>query len=137
MSLSGKCLCGAVSYTCEDEPVFTGNCHCKDCKKSSGSGYAPALFVPEDSVAITGEVKYFESQGGSGNMIARGFCPNCGSQLFGKPSVIPGMLGIRAGSLDDTSAYKPQSDIFTSSAEAWEFMDHDLPNFPEMPPAPG
>lgn len=137
MSLSGKCLCGAVSYTCVVEPVLAGNCHCKDCKKASGSGCAPTLFFPENSVSISGEVKYFESVGGSGKMLARGFCPNCGSQLFGKPGAMPGMLGIRAGSLDDTSNYKPQSDIFSSRAEAWEFMDQNLPKFPEMPPSPG
>jgi len=136
MSLSGKCLCGAVSYTCEVDPVFSGNCHCNDCKKSSGSGYAPTLFFPEDSVSVSGEVKYYDRQGGSGKTVSRGFCPQCGSQLFGKPGVMPGVLGIRAGSLDDVSAYTPQSDIFTSRAAAWECMDQDLPRFPDMPPPP-
>ncbi len=134
MSLSGKCLCGAVSYTCAVDPVFAGNCHCNDCQKTSGSGYAPIMFFPENSVSISGEVKYFESKGKSGNAINRGFCPTCGSQLFGKPAALPGVLGIRAGTLDDTSQYKPQLDLFTSHAAAWDAMDQSLPKFPEMPP---
>lgn len=135
MSLSGKCLCGAVSYTCSVDPVLAGNCHCVDCKKSSGSGYAPTMFFPIDSVSITGDVKYYESTADSGKLINRGFCPNCGSQIFGKPEAFPDMLAIRAGSLDDTSQYKPQLDLYTSHGADWDVMDESLPKFPEMPPA--
>lgn len=134
MNFSGKCLCGAVSYTCTGEPVFAGNCHCNDCKKSSGSGYAPTIFFQESNVSIFGEVKYFESQGKSEKIVSRGFCPTCGSQVFGKPAAMPGMIAIRAGTLDDISKYKPQVDIFTSHAVAWDVMDESLPKFPEMPP---
>ncbi len=136
MSLSGKCLCSAVSYTCDVVPLFSGNCHCEDCKKASGSGYAPTMFFPENTVTIRGDVTYFSSEGCSGNNVRRGFCPNCGSQLFGKPELMPGLLGIRAGSLDDISQYKPQSDLFTSHCVAWDVMDEATEKFPEMPPRP-
>jgi len=134
MNLSGNCLCGAVSYLCKVEPVMAGNCHCNDCKKSSGSGYSPTLFFPEPSVSISGEVKFYESKGKSGKLVSRGFCPNCGSQLFGKPEVLPGLIAIRAGTLEDTSKYKPQLDLFTSHAVEWDVMDESLPKFSEMPP---
>ena len=134
MSISGKCLCGAVSYTCSIPPVFSGNCHCNDCKKTSGSGYATAMFFPEDSVSISGKVKYFESKGSSGKMVKRGFCPTCGSQMFGIPEVMPGMLAIRAGSLENLSDYEPQMDIYTSHSTVWDVMAEGLPKFPEMPP---
>lgn len=134
MSISGGCLCGAVSYSCSGESVMAGNCHCVDCKKSSGSGYAPSMFFPEASVAILGEVKYFSSRGKNGAEVSRGFCPNCGSQLFGKPSATAGLISIRAGTLDNANHYKPQLDIYTSHAVAWDAMDDKLPKFPEMPP---
>lgn len=134
MNLSGSCLCGSVTYACSSNPVFAGNCHCLDCKKASGSGYAPTFFVPENAISITGEVKYYERVGNSGHLARRGFCPNCGSQLFGKPDAMPGFIAVRAGSLNDPSQYKPQVDIFTSRAPAWDTMDSALPKFPEMPP---
>lgn len=134
MNLSGKCLCGDVSYTCSAEPVIAGNCHCTDCKKASGSGYAPTMFFPANMVSITGDVKYYDSKGKSGKTVSRGFCPNCGSQLFGKPEAFPDMIAIRAGSLDDTSQYKPQIDLYTSHGADWDVMDESLPKFPEMPP---
>ena len=45
-SLTGGCQCGAVRYECAAEPLFTGNCHCRDCQRSTGSAYVPALAVP-------------------------------------------------------------------------------------------
>ena len=36
----GGCLCGAVRYTCNAEPVFAGHCHCVDCRRSSGTGHS-------------------------------------------------------------------------------------------------
>ncbi len=134
MSLSGSCSCGSITYTCSSPAVMAGNCHCVDCRKASGSGYAPTLFVPENAISIKGEVKYYERSGDSGHAVTRGFCPHCGSQLFGKVEAMPGLIAIRAGSLDDPSQYKPQLDLYTSRAPAWDSMDPALPKFAEAPP---
>ena len=64
---SGQCLCGEINYSVDIEPVFTGNCHCNDCQRSSGSAFIPVMIFPEKDVAVSGEVKYFESLAGSGN----------------------------------------------------------------------
>ncbi|MDO9046734.1 MAG: GFA family protein [Methylobacter sp.] len=131
---TGGCLCGAVRYECSAEPVFSGNCHCRDCQRISGSGYVSTFFVPESSVTITGEVKYFDKNGDSGHLVRRGFCPSCGSQVFGKPEIVAGVLGVRAGSLDNPELYHPTMDIYTASAQSWDFMNPDLPKFPQLPP---
>lgn len=124
---SGQCLCGEISYSVDIEPVFTGNCHCKDCQRSSGSAFIPAMIFPEKDVVVSGEVKYFESQADSGNIHKRGFCPNCGSQLFARFSNIPGMLGIKAGTLNDSLNYVPKLDFYVGSAAPWDFMNPELP----------
>jgi hypothetical protein len=132
--LSGGCLCEEIRYQCSAEPVFSANCHCRDCQQTSGSGFAATFFVPEDSVSISGEVKYYDKNGDSGHRIRRGFCPTCGSQLFGKPEIVPGVLGIRAGSLDNPALFHPTMDIYTASAQPWDFMNPDLPKFSQLPP---
>lgn len=136
MNMTGQCLCGAVQYKCFAEPVLSGNCHCRDCQRASGGAYAPTFFVQEQAISIRGEVKYYESIGGSGGKVLRGFCPNCGSQLFGKPGAMPGLVAVRAGSLDDTSQYHPQVDIFVSRAAVWDCISPAANAFPEMPPRP-
>ena len=100
-SLTGGCQCGAVRYECTAEPLFTGNCHCRDCQRSTGSAYVPALAVPARALKITGDVKYYDSRADSGHTFSRGFCPNCGGRLFGKTSAMPRFMLITAGSLDD------------------------------------
>jgi hypothetical protein len=131
--LTGGCLCGAVRYECSAEPFFSGNCHCRDCQRSSGGAYVPALAVPASAVKISGEVKYYDSRADSGNTLSRGFCPTCGARLFGRPSAMPQFMLITAGSLDDPSLYKPAMDIFTASAQPWDHMDPQVPKFSEMP----
>ena len=131
--ISGGCLCGKVRYECVGDSVFSGNCHCRDCQKSSGAGYVPAMMFPIDNVKITGELKYYDKNGDSGRFVKRGFCPNCGSQLFAILEVVPGMLGIRAGTLDNPSDFKPALDMYTSSAAAWDSMNESLPKMPKAP----
>ena len=127
---SGRCLCGEINYSTDAEPLFTGNCHCKDCQRSSGSAFIPAMLFPETSVSINGEAKYFESASDSGSVHRRGFCQHCGSQLFAKFSAMPGMLGIKAGTLDSPSNYVPQLDFYVASAVPWNHMCPQLPKKP-------
>lgn len=131
--LNGGCLCGDIRYVCTGESIFSGNCHCRDCQRSSGGAFTPALFVSAHTVKISGAVKYYESIGDSGNTIKRGFCPNCGSQLFTKLEKMPNWLGIRAGTLDDPALFKPALDMFTANVAHWDFMNPDLPKFPKAP----
>lgn len=124
---SGRCLCGEINYSTDAEPLFTGNCHCKDCQRSSGSAFIPAMLFPEKNVSICGEVKYYETASDSGNVHRRGFCQNCGSQLFAKFSTMPGMLGIKAGTLDNPANYVPALDFYVASAAPWDHMSPHLP----------
>lgn len=133
---AGGCLCGAVRYAPSAPPLMQGNCHCRDCRRASGGPYAPTLFFALESVNISGEVKYYESIGGSGQPVRRGFCLDCGSQLFGRPSMRPGMIGIRAGTLDDPAEFQPQVDIFASHAPTWDRMLDTTTKFDTSPPAP-
>lgn len=130
---AGGCLCGAVRYVASAPPMLEGNCHCHDCQKASGGPYAPTLFFADDTVTINGDVKYYEKTGGSGQPILRGFCPDCGSQLFGRPSIRQGMLGIRAGTLDDPSAYQPRAEIFVAHAVPWGRMLDGTAKFDTYP----
>lgn len=131
--LIGGCLCGDVRYASTGEPVFSGNCHCRDCQRTSGGAYTPALFVQTHTVKTSGTIKYYESTADSGSKITRGFCPNCGSQLFARLERMPDLLGIRAGTLDDPSMFKPVLDMFTASASHWDVMNPDLPKFLKAP----
>jgi hypothetical protein len=131
---TGGCMCGAIRYECSAEPIAMGNCHCRACQQAAGTAFVAAMLVPRDAVKIVGDVKYYDAIGDSGSIVGRGFCPNCGARLFSKPP-IPEFLGIMAGSLDDPSEFQPSMDIYTASAQPWDYMNPDLPKYPKsLPP---
>ncbi|MCE2487291.1 MAG: GFA family protein [Desulfurellaceae bacterium] len=131
---SGGCLCGAIRYESRAEPLFSINCHCRDCQRTTGTAYAPVLAVPRDALSTTqGEPTYYTSQSDSGETVSRGFCPECGSGIFSKLSANPDIVGLKAASLDDPSWFRPAMDIYTDSAQPWDVMNPDLPKVPKMP----
>lgn len=133
-AFAGGCLCGAVRYTCSGEPVMAGHCHCEDCRRSSGTGHSSHLAVPETSVVLEGETKGYARPADSGNIVTRHFCPTCGAALYSTNSGMPGMMFLRASSLDDLEAFKPQMHVYTSRSASWDVRGEDLPAFEIMPP---
>lgn len=133
--MQGQCLCGAVRYSSEQAPVFQALCHCRDCQRSTGSAFAAIAFFAEQALKVSGEVKYYESLGRNGKRIWRGFCPNCGSNLFGRVEKAPGLLSIRAGTLDDPNQFQPKLQIYAADAPNWVTLDADLHTFQaDLPP---
>jgi hypothetical protein len=132
--LTGGCACGAVRYECSGEPIFSGNCYCRDCQRSSGTAMASVLGVPKAAVKVLkGEARYFEVTADSGKKISRGFCSTCGTPLFSLLAAMPDLMGIKASSLDDPSQFRPGMSLYTSSAPAWAPFVENLPKFPKMP----
>lgn len=133
-SFSGGCLCGAVRYTCDAEPTMAGHCHCEDCRRSSGSGHSSHLVVPEASVKLTGEVRGYDRPADSGNMVTRAFCPICGAPVFSRNVAMPGLIFLRASSLDDLEVFRPQMHVFAMRAASWDGPGAGLAAFDRMPP---
>ena len=133
---TGRCLCGTVTYTLEAEPARMAQCHCKDCQRSSGTGHMSLAFFAEDDVVIEGDFAEYEMTADSGNVNIRGFCPNCGSRLFGRNSARPGVRAVAVGSVDDNSWFSPQAVIYCDHRAAWDITSEELPNFDRMPPPP-
>lgn len=131
---SGGCLCSAVRYESTAEPAVTAHCHCVDCRKTSGTGHCSHMGMPEAALSINGEVKFFDAPADSGNTVSRGFCPTCGSAIYSTNSGMPGMVFLRASSLDDPEIFKPQFVVYAKRAPSWDATNPSLPTFDEMPP---
>ena len=132
--LSGGCACGAIRYACTAAPLFSLNCHCRDCQRESGSAFVPVLGVRKAAFAVSqGSPRYFEVTADSGHATTRAFCGDCGSPLFGLPGSAPEIVTIRAGSLDDPSTFRPSQDIYTASAQPWDCMNPELPKAIKLP----
>lgn len=136
MSLTGSCLCGAVTYEASAEPVFSGHCHCTDCQKETGCGHLTVAAVPDATVKITGPITNFTKLSASGQPTERTFCSKCGTTVLSRPRSMGGITLLRAGTLDDPSQIVPSMSIYASRAHAWDQPNTGIPTFPEMPPRP-
>ena len=54
LPIKGGCICKSIRYECMDAPFMMGNCHCRDCQYSSGTGYSSLFAMPVSAVKITG-----------------------------------------------------------------------------------
>ena len=137
-SFSGGCACGAIRYECYAKPVLMLKCHCRDCQRASGGGFAAAVLVPADAFRLTqGSPEYHLQSSLAGGQHKRGFCPKCGSPLTGGENTehASGVVGVLAATLDDPSWFQPQMEIFTSEAQPWDQLDPALRHYPQYPPS--
>ena len=133
---SGQCLCGDIKYSIASEPLAMVQCHCNDCRKSTGTGHASNAFFKRDDVTIEGNPSSYSKETDTGSVNTRYFCTNCGSRVFSERDNAVGIIGIAAGCLDDSSWYKAKAIAFNKSKPSWDIMDSSIPAFEEMPPPP-
>lgn len=135
--LSGRCLCGAVTYTADAEPFAQALCHCADCQRQSSSPFAVVVGIPEDALEVRGEtLASFATTGSdSGEPTTRWFCSACGTPIYSTSSAAPGFAFVKAGSLDDSSWLAPAVEVWTDSAQPWTPRIEGLVGFGRSPSA--
>lgn len=131
---SGQCLCGEVKYTISSKPLTMAQCHCNDCRKSTGTGHASNAFFKKEDIAIEGTPSSYSKETDTGSINTRYFCSSCGSRLFSERDNAKGLMGVAAGCLDDNSWFKANAIVFNKSKPIWDKMDDSIPTFEEMPP---
>lgn len=131
---TGGCLCGAVRYESGGEPVFSLQCHCRDCQRASGAAHVSAVRMPSAGFRITkGAPKTYVAKSDAGNDISRVFCGDCGTPLYVQVSTRPDIVGLRVTTFDDPSWFKPDANIFTKSAQPWDHFDPGVAKFDTYP----
>lgn len=133
LPFTGRCQCGHVRFECFAPPLFTVNCSCRDCQRTSGAPYVATLRVPADQLEVEGEVRRTSRTGESGGTVENGFCEHCGSRMFSFADSLPGTVGLFAASLDDSSWYRPQFAIYQSRIPEWHTSDPDVRAFDTVP----
>jgi hypothetical protein len=130
--LNGRCLCGAVHYVVADVFRYALNCHCSDCRRSTGSAFKPFAGIARDRLKIVEGADRLTIFGDpAGNHDVR--CRNCGSLLF---SVVQDgtMAHVTMGTLTDAPAIRPTAHIFVGSKAPWFTIADDLPQYREHIP---
>ena len=58
---TGHCLCRAMQYRYEGDPITIGLCQCDRCQRQSGSAFLIGVIFPRDAVTITGPLTTYEA----------------------------------------------------------------------------
>ncbi len=131
--IKGGCLCGAVTYEISGEPIFVGHCACANCQKSTGGGHSTVAAFQESALKSKGETTTYVGKGDSGQPTSHSFCPKCGSQLFTRPSVMPGAVIVAMGTMDNDGGLAPSMLIYNKRRRPWDHVDPAVPLFEGMP----
>jgi hypothetical protein len=122
--LEGRCECGAVRYRVADEFKYSANCHCSNCRASTGSAFKPFAGIERPKLQITaGDDKLLIWGDDDGNHTR---CAVCGSLLY---SVVRDgeWVHVALGSLADAPSIRPSEHIFVGSKAPWFEITDDLP----------
>lgn len=105
--LSGRCLCGAVTFAAEDAAAEYSACHCGMCRRWSGG----APFFAVRAKAVTFASEELVGRYASSAWAERGFCKRCGTTLFYflKPT---GAYMMSVGAFDDQERFRLSLEIF-------------------------
>lgn len=132
--IEGGCNCGTIRYRIHGEPLGVAACHCKRCRRQSGSAYSVNLVVPTSAMTIEGELSVFEdTDTTSGSSVYREFCGKCGSPIRSVLVAKPAIVAVKVGTLDDPEPFRPDRHVFTRSKLGWVEIPANTAQFDTIP----
>jgi hypothetical protein len=130
---AGSCLCGGIRYRIDGDLGDYGCCHCRSCRKASGSAFGANVGVDRARFHVLQGaelLKEYESSPGK----LRVFCQNCGSPMFAYLRTTPDVIRVRLGSLDTPFDRRPSAHTWVSDKATWETLETSVPQFPTWAP---
>lgn len=131
---TGRCLCGAIEYRLNEEPITFYACHCTDCQKRSGSSFGLSMWVKRNSIEVTkGEPVLQVLKAADGSPRHSRICGQCGVRLWSEPAKRPELAVVRPGTLDDTKSLRPVAHMWTRSAQPWVAIPEGAKRYEKQP----
>lgn len=132
----GQCLCGAIRYRVNAEPLTVYACHCSDCQRRTGSAFALSMIVRRATLELlAGEVSDYAALLTDGRRKAGKLCAACGTRLWGEPKN-PSVVVIQPGTLEQPCGLTPVAHQFTRSAQPWFVFPEGSAQFETQPDDP-
>ena len=134
MDFEGGCYCGSVRYKASGDPLFKGQCHCRECQYITGGAANLTMAIPEAGFTYTkGAPKTF-TRTDIENAVTREFCGDCGTSLGTRAPGLPGAFLLKVGSFDDPAIFEgPQVAIYTCDKQPFHVIADGVPCFEGLP----
>ena len=134
MERTAECHCGQLRVIASGEPERVYVCHCRACKRRTGTAFHYGTFWQKEQVRIEGEYKTYERGAASGFKIRFHFCPNCGSNVFWEGDRYPANYGIAAGNFADPNFPPPTWAVWEEAMHPWLELPSIAEHFPQGRP---
>lgn len=122
-TLSGRCLCGRVTFTAVPKGAMSA-CHCGMCRRMSGGVFLAVEC--EGDVAVEGPVKTYDSSAWA----VRQFCGECGSTLFWRTKA-GDAVSVSIQAFEDPSAFAFESEIYIDAKPSSYAFSGERPRLTE------
>lgn len=134
MRLEGGCYCGSLRYAVEGDPLFRGQCHCRECQYISGGHPNAVMGMPAAGFAYTRGAPALFRRTDLENPVTREFCAQCGTHILARSPGLPGAVLLKVGTFDDPGLYGgPQMVIFTIDKQPFHHVPEGVPTFERVP----
>jgi hypothetical protein len=135
-AIEGGCRCGRIRYRIAADALPNAYaCHCRDCQTWSGSAFALQFITAETHFAITGDPGLFELTSPDGTRTSRQrACPVCFTRIFNTNTARPGLVVVRAGTLDRSDELRIVAHIWVKRKVQGIGLAADVPTWLEGPP---
>jgi len=118
--MKGSCQCGSIQYEVPDDFKALIACYCTECQKMSAGVGSYSMFVAFDSFQLTsGELSSWERSADTGARNIACFCPICSNRIYHKNPEIPGVIRVKAGTLENANRLEPDAHFWMRSAPEW------------------
>lgn len=130
--IEGGCRCGAVRYTLAQEVLpLTYACHCRDCQTWSGSAFSQQTWLPDKSLSVSGPLVVYELANASGRVSTQRMCGACHTRIYNSNSSRPGIVVVRAGTLDRSDELDVVAHIWVKRKQPWLTLPEGVPTWAE------
>ena len=128
--LAGGCVCSAVRYRLATAPMFVHCCHCRDCQRQTGSGFAINALIETDRIdVVAGDLQAIAVPTDSRRPHRIFRCPSCQTAVWSEYGGVAALRFVRVGTLDDATAVQPDVHIYTRSKLPWVALPEGVPAF--------
>jgi hypothetical protein len=129
--LNGRCLCGGVQFTVENDFEYAYYCHCSRCRARTGSAFAAVAGIQPGKVQIISGREQLLIEGEcSDGYGAR--CNRCYAFLFAAVRDRQ-YMHVSLGALAGTPNRAPDHHIYVGSKAPWYHISDALPQYNELP----
>ena len=131
-SASGRCLCGAVTFSVGFPTKWVAHCHCTLCQRAHGAAFVTWVSAEAQRFQVGDAermLRWYRSSAGA----ERGFCSRCGSSLFFRSETWPGEVHVARANLISALDREPQVHGYYDTHVGWIEVTDALPK----KPAPG